>query len=410
MFDWKKIDQLAPICAAMLLFLFCVIRVPTNDLRGAFELFFKTAVLLLLFVILWKANKWVALFYLLSWFSAELYIVNEVSQKAFEFILYGVLWYFSIVMLVPMNKVHYLLNVICCIALVNVLSQFGQYCRFDFLHEIREGDPRFFNPLVGLMDNRNNLSSLLAICFPAFLRVWRVERFKIPRTTWKFSIPIGWFWGIPVVLIGLYHAQSWNGIIGVLIGLTAYWYIKWRVIAKAIKTKWVVFVLPVICLFWSLYCLRFLGRGSDIAGRLTAWKNALPYYLDHWLFGWGLGHWKVQFREVELIETLNDNVFWWWSKAHNEPYQILCELGAFFGVIYILYLFTTIKRVLKKLSNNVVVVSSIAVLIIVAVSHANFIFHIGTPAMVAITWMAVLEIGLWEKPNTLPRSELKAQN
>uniref|UniRef100_A0A6M3INL1 Putative O-antigen ligase n=1 Tax=viral metagenome TaxID=1070528 RepID=A0A6M3INL1_9ZZZZ len=122
--------------------------------------------------------------------------------------------------------------------------------------------------------------------------------------------------------------------------------------------------------------------------RVLAWKIGFAAFLEHWILGAGVGHWKALFYKIPMPG--GNKV---WLTAHNEYLQMLFELGIGFAIILAGYLFNIVKRMNFKTS----ILPITALIVIMVQSSANFVFHIAPTAMIALTWMAILERTLSEK-------------
>lgn len=364
-----------------LLFLACVVRLPAINVSATMEALFRLAASVsLIFLIVGPSRVgriewWVIAFYLLSVFSVVYPVgMSDVGIMTFINIQYGIIWYLAVANYVLVEDVHWLLDAMCLIVVLNVLYQTVQYYHKDFLYTpIAPPDNRTYNPLYGLMGQRNHLSSLIAECFPAFLRK-------------------GWWPLIPVAVLGLYWSESMGGPVAVAIGLAIYSAIRSNTVIKAcsISNKYLKAIIrvlaPVLSISVSAYMLRFISRGGDIGGRLTAWKNAWPLYKVRWRSGWGLGNWKIVFAQQRLTRG---NL--WWSTAHNEPYQALFEMGIGFPAVFLGFILSVIITAWQAgLANTAVPLTAIA--IFVSNSCVNFIMHVAPTAMVPITWLAIFRI------------------
>lgn len=392
-----KGTRISGIILGGLLFLACVARFPTHNFKAEMEIFFRIASFVALTFLLAGNRKilsgdwWVMAFYLLSLFSLFYPVgMSDIGFKSFVNIQYGLIWYMAVSNSVSEDEMHWILDFICLIAIVNVAYQYLQLHHLDFIfvpiHDPRNTD---YNPLYGLMAQRNHLSSMLAECFPAFLRKGR------------------WL-GIPIVLLGLYWAESMGGPAAIAVGLIFFWIINshrisnWSVyLFRSICSKLNVNDLPVVEKFIKIVVYifpfiltaafyqilpRMITRAADAGGRLRAWKNAWPYYRKMWWSGWGLGNWKVVFAQRPLTGKEL-----WWSTAHNDPYQGLFEMGPAFPIILAGYLVSAF-RMAWKVGLVQVAVPLTAMVIILANSQVNFLMHIASTAMVAMTWMGVLKV------------------
>ena len=314
---------------------------------------------------LWWINRWWAAFVVLATVSLAVPFYDRSSYLAFQGVVYAGLWYLFLVSTVTTNRVPRILDALCVIALCHVGMQIVQCMGLDPWF-VGVGSHEQNTLCVGLMGNTNITGALLAFCFPAFLR----RR---------------WWIGIPAVLYGLVLARSSGAAVAVAAGCTFY--------LMTLST------VPV----W----MRWLGSAGVAAGaagfccfvdrpwsfsdtRFVAWQNTLYYAKQHWVLGSGIGHWKEVFARFPLTEGV------WWTTAHNEYLQVFFEMGIGAVIIIVGYVFQTGRRVRLALLRNTVRIPLTAVVIIIINSLVNFPFHIATTAMVAVTWMAVLEIEIKE--------------
>lgn len=363
-------DRTVSAIIAGILFLSCTVVFPMKSFGEMQMTVFSLAVFLGLAAVMWLVNKWFSLFMVLCIVSIvknSTYAVgtafiqvprlSEQSLSAVTSIGFAAIWYLIIVKSV--RNVDAMLTAICCLALANVLYQGVQWMRWDFIMTPKIGAPDniWYNPLVGFMGNRNHTSALLAMCFPAFLR----RR---------------WLWGIPFVIFGLWMAKSMGGITALIIGMVFYGLLFYR---QDIRYQIaLVFSVAVI----GFVMVKTLGRGADFGGRLTAWHNAITLYKQNWLLGCGIGNWAPMFSIVDLHKGMR------WTHAHNEYLQTMFEISVGFPLILGGY----VAKLTERFHVKQAVIPLTAVVIIAVNAFYNFPFHIPQTALVAITWMAILEV------------------
>ena len=207
---------------------------------------------------------------------------------------------------------------------------------------------------VGLLGNQNLASALIAICFPAFLR---------PK----------WIYLIPIPIIGLILAKTSGGALAVAVGMLVY--------AKIKGLNWYYFFGILAC--GVAYAMWELTASSE-SSRIEAWKSGFLMWQKNWLAGWGIGHWKVLFKELKIGGI-------WWTTAHNEPLQMTVETGILFPVILVGYAYGFINKIRH---NKELVLPFTAIVITFFNSLVNFPFHIATTAIAAITWMAIYDTAI----------------
>ena len=325
--------------------------------RIDFQILFTWCVLLTFaaFVTI-KINLWVGLFFILSSLSAFMLLDDVDTQTAYFFVIGGVLWYVLCVYYLNEQIFYNVLRVIC---FVNVVFLVLQYFNVDMLHNPLKPDIAYrFDVATGMLGCHNEVSALLALCFPAFLRRY-------------------WAWGLIAVVLGLILAHTFGGPLAFVVALAFYLIIKFPESRYAIVT---ITLSAALALFLYSYFVDIPG----MAGRLAAWRiGLLKLYPQYWILGFGLGVWKSVFAHKEIIaDTFNMHC----EQAHNEPIQMLLELGIGFAFVLVGY-FTNIFR---RFQMNALI-PLIALVAIVVDSLVFFPFHIAPLSLIAIAWMALLE-------------------
>ncbi len=136
-----------------------------------------------------------------------------------------------------------------------------------------------------------------------------------------------------------------------------------------------------------LFGVLYLLIDKPDTTRFDAWKQGWEFYKQHWILGSGIGHWKVVFLQ---FKHLTRGV--WYAQAHSDILQGFFEMGILFGVLLLGYLGDIYRKVRCSLSEHTLPV--MALIIILFEASLNFMMHIATTAMVAITWMAILSVEL----------------
>lgn len=220
--------------------------------RVAFQAFFEISLIALFGVVLWRANKWVALFLALATVSAVYPNGGPASWLAFRSVLCGLLWYMLVVHFVNTQGVRAIMDAMCIIALANTMFLIAQALGAS-IHTV--GFDLVYRPLikgtgtppVGLMANRGEASCLLAFCLPAFFS----------RKIWKCFLP--------VVIIGVVLTKSTAGLLASAAGILFYACIMG-------KAMWVIIcTVPALI----LYCLYIDLPGFE---RWDVWKKGWQIY------------------------------------------------------------------------------------------------------------------------------------
>lgn len=337
----------------------CVVRLPFGPfVRFSFQMVVECGVMLMFAWIIGRRNRWAGL--LLALVVASSAIHNDIfSYLTCRTVLIGFVWYW----IVSNHYSEKILDGLCVVAMANVLMLALQAFNIDPLYAPVSGGKE---ELVGLMSNQNEVSALLAVCAFAFLREAR------------------WF-GLVAVVGGLVLARSFGGALAAGAGMS---------------------------LFLILRGHRFLGAALPAAGllmfliidaptvheRVAAWTVGTEQYLAHWVSGFGVGHWQIEFMH-NPDPRLGPKV---WQYAHNEYLQGLFEMGPLFLVFVTGYAVNIIRRtamlyrtiplnLLKGLHPYLAGAFAVAVN-----SGVNFLFHIGPTAIIAVTVLAGLEYKMRE--------------
>lgn len=385
----RWVGAIAPILLIMaILWLYPVADIKDPRFSAYFR--FETVVVILFSIVLWQINKWIAAFLLLAFVSSIIPFSTKFSTDAFLAVLFGLFWFYVLSKYVKPDQVKYLLDAICILAICNVGLLIAQHFGFDPIFKARPG--QHGTPVVGFLSNRNEVSAFLAFALPAFF-----------RARWK--------WFVPIVFIGLTIAKSTGGPLAVIIMVYVYFLLKDKqdglrvnFVRISAVTIWFIFFISYIdCpvqintetvisqatmereLRTSVILndLNFYGWTKN--PRLWAWKTGIELHKQHLWLGSGMGHWKVVFSNIRNPWNL------WWKHAHNEFVQGLFEMGILFPVLMIGYLMGIVRKYRRE-----AILPATALGIIIINSCFNFPFHIAQAAILALTWMAILQVQLQE--------------
>jgi len=317
-----------------------------GEIRGWFEVFFEIALSMSLAAIVWNYNKWIASFLILVTVSMFYPHYGKMSYMAGHAVFNGCLWYLFIVMFFSVHNLNTIYRMMRIFTYFHVSVALFQYL----------GIAGYLNvPMTtGLMANPLELSALISFCLPAFfgLKGKRILLMLIP-------------------LAGILIAKQFLGIVSLGAGLIFY-------LAVAYRMYWPVVPLIVVAILWY----QFVDTpGIDF--RIYVWKRAIMAWKQHWIMGAGIGHWKAVFSKPMLIDSKL------WMTTHNEFLQMLFELGIGAAVIFIGY---TVE-VLMKMTRKAVIPLTALVMVSVHCA-ASFPMHIAPTAMVAVTWLAIIDITL----------------
>lgn len=357
----------------------CVIRIPCAFIRFSFQMAVECGVMFVFAWIVGRQNKWAGMLFALiivsSLFAStgtDLIVLLIGSGKAktaitanydiFSYltcrtVLIGFIWYW----IISTKYTDKILDGLCVIAICSVIMLVLQSFNIDPLYTPVDGKKE---AVVGLMSNPNEVSALLAICTYAFFR----------KKMW---------YGLAIIGVGLILSRSCGGVVAACAGASLFLILR--------GYKFIGTAVPVI--FVIAYLLIDTPAAQE---RLNAWVVGTELYSAKWAFGYGLGHWATEFLKVS-DPRIGKSM---WQYAHNEYLQGTFEMGPMFMVVLMGYGFNIIRRVrkLKKVVPAKVLESlypHLAGAMTVAVNAGvNFVFHIGTTAIIAVTILGGLEYKL----------------
>lgn len=354
----EAIKTNARIFAALLFFLL-VFRLPARlgEGRESFWLIFEICITLSLAALLWRHNKYVALFLIWSFISMLYPRYNDNSFMAQRLVFFGCFWYFLVVTSFTVDTVGYLFDVMCAGALLCLWVQLLQVIFQNFGIAISSA-------WTGLMTNLNETGSLYVFVIPAFLLTKR-------------------YLGAALMLAGIYWAASEAGAAGVYAGVLI------LIACQVPKRDWATVGLMVGLAFMVGYLVYSViaHPGGSLGVRLTAWKITYPpikQYGGFW--GLGIGHWKSFF--LNPLPVLNSR----WDMAHNDPYQVWAEMGIPGISLVALYL----ADILRKFKSELIL-TYLAVGMITVISLGLYPWKIAPTAIIAVTWAGILQVQLREK-------------
>ena len=302
--------------------------------------------------VLWKYNKWVAGFLVMSVISTHYPLYDGSSFYAGKMIFLGCLWYYFICEIKPsLEDVSFAM---CAGVVINLIVQCCQvvntYSGMAFSLPCE--------PSVGLMSNPNETAFLYVVCIPAFMmgRWYKTTKLAV-------ALPV----------MGAYFCKTDLALVCVGVCVMMYlWHNK--------RKGWA---------YWSFIGLGLLGLFvllfnpfPTFNDRIIIWKYTSNIFKEHWVMGAGLGHWKAITHKLLPVTGT------WWETAHNEFYQVWTEMGVIPLVLILGYYIDVLRRYKGQ------ILSLTALVIMSVYSLGSWNFHIAPLAMISLTWLGIFELQL----------------
>jgi hypothetical protein len=250
--------------------------------------------------------------------------------------------------------------------------------------------------IMGGMGNENFQAELLLVLLPLTCAAWCAVR-----------TPVWWIrpFAMPVALLALYFIlfvspsdSKWVALCAVLAAL-AIWLIKRR----RYYTAGFGLLIPLNIALWSGWATSSVVVKA-ITHRLEIGFNSVVLWLEHPLFGHGLGSFNFEYGRVQEahlqwfpeIDTVLHPVSVFAGAAHNE----LLQLGADAGLAGVLIALTLIglmaHRFFTKKKDALDIGAAMALLIVAALSQISF--PLQNPATVTVVVFAAAAVMQGERP------------
>lgn len=344
---------------AALLFFAIAYRFPVKEgeVRVSFMVIMEIALTVSLSVVIWYYSKPLALFLIMSMVSMFYPVYGPHSFYAQKMVFLGCLWFFLIVHFV--NDVDPIMDALCYGAIINLIVQCFQsiFMTLDLPFWLTSGEP------TGLMANPNEIAALYIFCLMAFF-----------RKKWFTGIRLAW---IPLIVGGIIISHSKMAIVCLAFGFMIWLFYQTMYGKEYNHIRYLMLIFMVILMGWFILCVPI----PSLYLRFKVWMYTLPILAKHWVIGAGIGHWKVLFKGAMPFDGCR------WDMAHNDIYQMWAEMGVIPLLLLAWYFFDIINRFKKE-----AILTYIAIGMITINACGNFPFHIAPLAMIALTWMAILEI------------------
>lgn len=337
--------KITAILASTILVVLSFVRVPVSadDYREFLVALVKMGCVAVTILVIWsRFSKFAAALLVLGAFSIKFPQYTKFSDEAFARLFIGVIWYVSFLIIFK-NHGNWINYSLCVSAIIHLIAI------------------SVYPPQMQLMTNPNEQSGFFAICFPSFL--------LLPKWLKLFSI---------ASIAGVTISGSFNGIVAISIVCLIYG----------------IYLTPQI---WYLYCyffgvVLFLYSAQfaevSVSHRLSWWGKSIEIIKQNWLYGCGIGNWKLLAGKLVSAGKILDGCY----RLHNTWLQGTIELGINFVNLIVAYSGYTIFRMFFVKVNIVHILSVIAFLV---VSNTNSWFQINAVGgVMAIAILARLEIAI----------------
>lgn len=219
---------------------------------------------------------------------------------------------------------------------VSLLGILQKLSTNDRLYWIREGDYReIFGPFV----NRNSYAAFAGTVLPLVLCLALHAGSRFRRRGESSALPRLMVFGFSAVVIagGIFYSLSRGGMVaaGLSVGIVAIL----LVVLGHRRLELLFLALMVVAaggfILWVgtgevLARVETLVEGSGaptLAARVMAWGRAARLVIDHLFLGSGLGTFRF------AIMRYSPPGHAWWTTAHNEYIEVLCDTGLLGGAL-----------------------------------------------------------------------------
>lgn len=284
--------------------------------------------------------KWMDLLLIVYAFSALPSAVFAVNKMAFlyEFlkILLFIITYFHCKIYFLHNKEQSISAIIKACLVASILAIVFSLPDFSEALKTRENFSATVYLIEGKHGHRNLLSNWILLLIP-FTFLGLKKEIKWPKMLFIFGLIAQ----IIIILLLRTRATYIGLMLMALTVLLAYF--KPKILKPAFSTTLVVFCLAIIFTLFTPVVTNLLsdlaGETGSISERLIVWEKTIPMVKEHWLFGVGLGNWKLIFPEQGLDglhRALYGNTVF--ARPHNDFLWTFVEsgiigIGSFIGII-----------------------------------------------------------------------------
>jgi len=279
-------------------------------------------------------------------------------------------------------------------------------------------------------NDHTSFGAALAFCIPVIIYLLtRRETSKIIKAVLFILLLL-----FSVALIFSYSRAAWVSLLtAALIAFFLLLRIPWKIVFPAI-----VIVLIIISMSWSSLIIRLNENRQESSGnikshlqsianirsdasnmeRINRWKSALRMFKEKPLMGWGPATYQFKYAPFQMTteKTIISTNYGEGGNAHSEYLSSLVDSGIPGLILYILLLFTSIRKGIKiweTHSNRHIrnlAVALVAGLITYAV-HGTLNNFLDTDKISALFWgmiaaIVAMDIGLKEIKENIPLSQI----
>lgn len=305
------------------------------------------------------------------------------------------------------NKTDYLQLVIFSAVAGGALSTIIAFLQAWGWNPLNYGIPSF--PASSFV-NKNYLANYVDLLLPVSFSLFVISKNKLSKGLSAIFISVLFSY-----LIFSQTRASWLALLLVLI-LVLYFSHKNRWLQHAFSETKVIYVFSIIFLSLSLInspapiqqineTSRYNNMYSSLADkkiessasiRLNAYNNALAMIKENPFVGTGLGSFQIAFRPYSFNTTDNSNIKSHLLQLHNEPLQIIVELGIIGISLYLLFFTFLTQQTIQKLNSESLLIINQRVLqlglllsVIASIAHSFLSFPLHMPGSSFLLFMFI---------------------
>lgn len=307
--------------------------------------------------------------------------------------------------IIQLSRLVSLIAAVC--AIIGILQNFG----WNILNYKQIASP------ASTFINKNFAANFFDLVLPVVITLFLISNNKKEAWISAFSLSLIFSYILLTKSRGTYLATLVTLSL-VLVSIKLYpWLRSHTELVSQKYKKQIIFILFVPLLLYSLpnkvykpdfsesrYIQIFSGnQQNSILLRLKAYQNSLDLIKENPILGIGLGGFQLHFRPYTQSVLANNKIFSDFIYLHNDPLQLIIELGIIGGItVFLLFflLFRTTLRYFSKLGISSEGVSSqiqilyigFFIALISSIFHSlfSFPFHQATSATFFSIWLGIV--------------------